>query len=898
MGPSSPEEIDAWLRQGGIVVTASERAARAVTTAFHRARQAEGHKAWPAPSILDWKTFVRQAWSARTVDGRLLLNPTQEQSIWAALAAADGRFATVLEGPRYRFADLAMQAHDLLCSHAPAYLHTAARAEWPNDAGAFSRWLTSFDDTCRTQSLLSPARLPLELISLLQSPSPKEDRPPLLLAGFDRILPVQRDVFNAWGAWQRTATAAPPAHISFHEAADDQAELTACALWAENLLANNPHARILVITQDAIQRRGQIERAFLRLENSSATSLFEFSLGIPLSQVALPRAALMLLRWLRGSLAEHELDWLFSTGYAAANPEETSALQSRMRALRRDSLAQPFWSLDAFLAPVAGRARHTPAPPSWVERITQARQRLNEAARKPQSPLDWSELIPQLLQQAAWPGDHPLSSAEFQAATRWQQAVETAGSIGFDGRRVDAKEFHSALARTLEETLFAPQSSDAPIQIAGPAESAGLTADAIWFLGVSESAWPATASMHPLIPREIQRDTHMPHATPLLDWDLAQSITTRLIASAPEIHFSYAKQVEGTEARPSRLIAQLTGAPQSLPSELIAPAPASPLAAPSEDTNLIPYPLAEVHGGAAVMTWQSQCPFKAFATARLDANTWQPAEAGLDPRQRGQLLHDVLHAIWAGPPRGIRTHAELIQLTDRKPWVAMHVARVFDESLNHSLRARMPARYLELEQQRLTRLINEWLDYESTRIPFEVLETELSRTVPIEGLAFNLRLDRLDRLNDGTVLVIDYKTGDVSPKLWDLPRPDDVQLPLYARFALDGEQTLGGLAFAKIRPDERAFVGCIGDPAATLLPNLKSNTTLMKHKMELDQLEDWEKYIKHLANDFLAGHAAVDPREAPKTCERCGLQTLCRIQERQLVLSDDDEVNNAEASDD
>jgi hypothetical protein len=49
----------------------------------------------------------------------------------------------------------------------------------------------------------------------------------------------------------------------------------------------------------------------------------------------------------------------------------------------------------------------------------------------------------------------------------------------------------------------------------------------------------------------------------------------------------------------------------------------------------------------------------------------------------------------------------------------------------------------------------------------------------------SLRLDRIDRLNDGSLLVIDYKTGDVSPKSWDLPRPDDVQLPLYAGFALD-----------------------------------------------------------------------------------------------------------------
>ena len=116
------------------------------------------------------------------------------------------------------------------------------------------------------------------------------------------------------------------------------------------------------------------------------------------------------------------------------------------------------------------------------------------------------------------------------------------------------------------------------------------------------------------------------------------------------------------------------------------------------------------------------------------------------------------------------------------------------------LSERMPRRYLELEEQRLTRLVTEWLDYEAARMDFEVAETEVKRTVHIDGLTFDLRLDRIDRLNEDSLLVIDYKSGDVSPKSWELPRPDDVQLPLYAGFALGEDEKLGGLVFAKVRP--------------------------------------------------------------------------------------------------
>jgi probable DNA repair protein len=499
-----------------------------------------------------------------------------------------------------------------------------------------------------------------------------------------------------------------------------------------------------------------------------------------------------------------------------------------------------------------------------------------------------------LLETAGWPGPAPLSSAEFQALRRFQQAVEAAGSLGFDGRRIPWADFLSALASALDETLFAPESQDAPIQIAGPAESAGLTADAVWFLGVSEDAWPAGGATHPLLPLDVQRQAGMPHASAQLDWDLAQAVTARLLASAPEAHFSYARQTEGIEARPSRLIAQLAGAPLELSQE---PARRQPLAVPCEDSRRIPFPHGKVQGGAEVLTFQSQCPFKAFATARLGAQGWEPAAAGLTPSQRGQLLHAVLHAVWGGPPDGIRSQAELHDLQSPGSFVAAHVRRVFQGEMLSALRQRMPRRYLELEEQRLTELVTGWLDYEAARIGFEVAETEAKRTIHLAGLALDLRLDRIDSLIDGSLLVIDYKTGIVSVKSWELPRPDDVQLPLYAGFALDGE--LGGLVFAKVRPGDLAFAGHVGDPAATLFAGLKSNSALVKNALTAEQLIGWRERIEQLARDFLAGRAEVDPREAPKTCERCGLQTLCRIHENedQVQLVDEDGSDNPEAAD-
>jgi ATP-dependent helicase/nuclease subunit B len=884
---TSPEhEISAWLRSGGIVVAASERTARSLTASYNRARRAEGLEAWPAPAIHDWQSFLRTAAENHpaATDGRLLLDSLQEQSIWAEIVGSDRHMATLLEGPRNRMARLAADAHKLLCSYAPQFLRESARASWQQDAENFSAWLAAFEATCRSANVLSPPRLPLELIPLLED---SLSRAPLLLTGFDRILPTQRRLFDAWGQWQEAPPSTPAREVRNYHSPDTQSELAACALWCRQHLTSNPSASLLVVTQGLSERRGEIERAFLNFAatGNSATPNFEFSLGIPLAQVPLARGAYLLLRWLSGPIAESELDWLLSTGQIAAEPQESIALQSTARAFRRRGLERPSWTLKAFLAAPSS----APLPQAWVTRIVEAQSRLASVANRPQSPLEWAEFVPQLLQTTGWPGARPLTSQEHQARKRWEQTVESCASLGFDGRRIRWPQFLSLLASALQETLFSPESHDAPIQIAGPAESAGLTADAIWFLGVSEVEWPSSGATHPLLPPAVQRDASMPHATARLDWELARAISLRLLHSAPQVNFSYARQSDGVETRASRIVTNLAGTAQPIPAELTPPAAPQPLTVLFEDSSRIPFPPGKVEGGAGVLTHQSQCPFKAFATARLAAQSWQPAEPGLSASQRGNLLHAVLHSIWGNdPPIGIRTLQQLQSLPDRTAFVAGHVARALQQKLPNGIRDRMPRRYLELEEQRLVRLVTEWLNYESTRIEFEVTATEADRTISLAGLTFDLRLDRIDRLNDSSLLVIDYKTGQVSPKSWQLPRPDDVQLPLYAGFAIREDEVLGGLVFAKVRSGNQSFAGHVGDPKATLLPDLTSTSSLVKNKFDAEMLLNWREAIEQLAHDFLSGRAEVDPRDYPKTCEYCGLESLCRIAENRTLLDPDE----------
>lgn len=207
MGAQAGVDVDAWVREGGIVVAASERARRALLSAYHRARRAEGLAAWITPAIYDWNSFVRQRWMELATDGRLLLSGTQEQALWARVIAEQGAAAALLREPLRRMAAMAMDGHTLLCAYAPRFLDARARGSWRQDAATFSGWLAEFDEACRREALVSAARLPLELIAHLESST--ETRPPVLLVGFDRLLPVQHQLFEKWGRYQSGGGASP-----------------------------------------------------------------------------------------------------------------------------------------------------------------------------------------------------------------------------------------------------------------------------------------------------------------------------------------------------------------------------------------------------------------------------------------------------------------------------------------------------------------------------------------------------------------------------------------------------------------------------------------------------------------------------------------------------------------
>lgn len=291
-----------------------------------------------------------------------------------------------------------------------------------------------------------------------------------------------------------------------------------------------------------------------------------------------------------------------------------------------------------------------------------------------------------------------------------------------------------------------------------------------------------------------------------------------------------------------------------------------------------------IGGGTALLRDQAACPFRAYANQRLHAEAPEAPHSGLDALERGTLVHRVLAGVWA-------------QLSDSATLAATNGGRLdallaeAAEAAIAGIRRLRPSvlagRFADIEKQRLIVLARTWLEQDRQRGAFAVVAIEDKRSLAIGPLVLNARLDRVDQTADGRRIIIDYKTGTANAAAVLGERPDEPQLPLYLVAA---EPEAAAVAFAQVRAGKQGYIGLARD--GDLLPGVKAYADSRQrgeHGVWPALVAAWQAELERLATQFAAGHAEVDPKRPPQTCQYCDLGPLCRIRERSGEVIGDEE---------
>jgi ATP-dependent helicase/nuclease subunit B len=871
------------------VATPNRRLARSLAAEFAAYQRARGLDAWETAEILPLDSLVQRFWDDALYSDRgarvpVLLSAAQEQWLWEE----------AIHAARHGLPSLSAAPAAAQCRRAWQLVHAwrlpLDAAGFPNeDARAFLDWSARFDRATREKNQTDAARLPDVVIPLLAHPALRKPGT-LVLFGMDIVTP-QMDVLIGALSMQGCevfvgASDAAPSAVRRVELTDSKSEIEAAAWWARaRLESSSPSPRIGVVVPDLEAARARVRRTFAQVMNPSylaegeaAVLPFNISLGAPLAEYPIAADALLVVDITSHEIAFEEASRVIRSPFIAGAEAEAGA-RARLDAWLRKRCG-PQVSLDSLLGHCG--ASHAPRAPALVERLARLAQFRKTDLFGQKLASEWAKAFSEALRYAGFPGERALDSAEHQALEKWHELLgefatleRVAGRMGFQS----ARERLRVMARG---EVFQPEARDVPIQVLGILESAGQSFDHLWVMGLTDEAWPLPARPDPFIPVRMQRAAGIPQSDPVSSLELDRRITQGWLASAPEVVVSHPRMRKESELSPSPLIASIEpsafedlGVARDV--TLCDAIRAAGVVETIEDARAPPVEQAARAGGTGLFKDQAACPFRAFARRRLASEPLETPRPGLQARDRGTLVHEMMAAVW----NELRTHDRLRGIGEGD--LAVILLASADAALAHMRRRRPDAlhgRYAALERDRLVRLAREWLDVDFNREPFEVIAVEKKHAVTFGGITVEAKLDRMDELAMSGRAIIDYKTGVCKTSDWMGSRPEEPQLPMYA---LGAGSDIAAVAFAVVKKGEAKYKGISRAP--NLVPGVvtidKDRGFAAKRYRDWAALvAGWRVELDAIGSGFASGDARVDPKRGGKTCENCKQQPFCRIAEK------------------
>lgn len=894
-----------------VILCASARLAHGLRVHHQKQQTQSGGVIWQAPTITtlsDWLADIVDRvmlLGAASADNAPLsmLSHTQEALLWeqaiqhslrhqdtAALFNTSGLASVAMEANRYLIEwDLSVDV-----------------AQAAEETKQFLTWRQRFQTLCKQAGYLESVRYQRWQLQVLAESSLDFSRligsRHIQLAGFDRINPhLQQliDLLTAKGVQVCTHTKANQASsVSKVSCIEQSDECRAAVAWAQAKLTQNPQAKLAIVVPELDALRATIKDllddafhpATLHPAHAEAPRLYEFSLGLALSEYPLVQTALQLLEvaFSAHSIAQTTLSALLHEVYWSHSLSEADA-RAQLDANMRSTLPMQisFKSFVAWLTRMQEGERAIACPKLLAD--AQALLQAAQTAPKTQPASAWARTIAQLLSACHWQGERSASSAEHQTVEKFKRTLDEMASLDPWLAQISASEALKRLRQLCQAQIFQTQTTISPnIVVMGMLEASAEPLDGVWVMGMNDHIWPPLARTNALIPAELQRNAGTPNASSEVQTAFAMSIHERLLYSGQEIIFSFADKDGDRLLRPSPL---LQGIASSLNVVEKANTLAEQLAYASQqdwqwldDAQAPPVLEGEhVSGGTGLLRAQAICPAWAFYQYRLNARKLDEPQTGLDAMTRGQLIHALLAAFWQLPeaPQALQTPNVLKQILDG-------LASTVMAEFNQAHQAHYSSVFLTLEAERLSKLALTWLlEVDAQRpVPFKVLACEQEYKTLIEGIQVKLIIDRIDQLEDGRLVVIDYKTSSVLDyKNWAEARITEPQLPIYAAFILK-DQDVAAVCFGRVRTSNSGFVGIAAAP--DLVQGLEEFDNEKRRTFEAERFDSWQSILTHwhtsitaVAQSIKAGQAAVQV-EDERDLAYCDVLPLLRLPERQL----------------
>ena len=796
-----------WLHDAlddtSCLVTANRRLARELQAAWGEIQLARGASAWRTPDILSWQrwisTLVEDTDSQADLPTRI--NAQQSQVLWERCLRKElGDDAAGLPA----LVRLARDAWQRLAD-ARIPIREVAKAVQTEDQRLFAAAAGRYQAVLEHRNWVDDAGLAELALSLVQRRRTALQARRYVFAGFDRIRPIVAALQGA------VRTAGADCHVQepvnfgavpdIFEFEHRDAELRAAGAWARKYLADRPQARIAIVTQgleqSAVRDTRLVREGFVpgwQYGSGALRHAVNVSYGQRLNAYPAVAIALLALRWLVYDLRSSDVARLLQTPIIG-NGE--IAGRSRLE-LRLRALPDRAWSPSMVTSALRGKAADGDAD-DWLGRVAALGKRRRDLP-KTASPAEWVILLDQALSAVGWPGPGSRDSDTFQLTNRWRELLNDFARLDLVTARMTARSAVTQLEIMAGEIIFQPESRHTSLQLMGPLEATGAEFDAVWIAGMTAAEWPPAGHPSALISRRLQIEHDMPDATPDDTRAWTERAFQRIAGGAATVVCSYPLLVDDVEQSASDLLGtfEVGEAPEDPGWHATSLVQHATTVRRPDDVPAIRDE--RVFGGAGTVQQQLTEPFAAFVQGRLGARRLDLQATGIPALLRGNLVHDTMFRLYQDIVNG----AALRALSDEE--LHARIAAAADGAMQRHVRNSdaVLRSLLLLERERLVDLVSAFVALDRGRGDFEVADLEGELAFEHRNLRLRLRYDRIDRFDDGSIAIIDYKTGRARQLVGSDGTVRQAQLFVYAMAA---NAPVAMLALGNIDSREAGYSG-------------------------------------------------------------------------------------------
>jgi probable DNA repair protein len=768
--------------------------------------------------------------------------------LWQAVIEASAAGQTLLSATAS--ARWAAQARRLLRDWQIDPATLGARSDQA-DYRAFLTWLHDYDERLADNDWVDESSLGAAHESELAASGS------LTLLDWFESTPAQRSLFSAleragWDVESRAPPAVAGRAVRL-QLTDPQQELVAAARWAGARLERAFPERIALVAPDAASRIDELTRVLADvLGNGPGAPAGPREVGLqygpPLRTRPVIGAALDGIELLspRGTFVTFSR-WLRSPFFHDDAGKQTRA--ALVETTLRAGIASQLGFLAAYQR--GGLRIHLEREAAELAAALAAGMREVRSAGRLATPTRWASAWSRSLEHLGWPT--PAGALDDRGLRAWEEAlaaftqltpvlgeITQDKAIGELGALLDRPAPHAPLPRF-------------GVHVFDHIDRVGPGYDAVWVLGLTDQHWPERGRLNPLLPHGLQSAHGMPWAASGEAVARARASMDRLLRRTGEIVCSWPANAHECSTEPSPLILAIEPAVER---DLWLAAGRSSISVPSRPTEFIEDPAPafdgpDIDGGVRALNLQARCPVRAFCETRLHARALEPPARGLNPRAQGVALHRALELFVRGHPSRESMRASIEgSMPAHRECAEQALAEVFGA-------ARAPlAALFEIERDRIAALMDAYLREEVRRPPFTALKLEERTHVSVGQWTIQCRIDRVDQLTEGGLVLLDYKTGRSagSASDWFSERLRDTQLPLYA---LEAGPALTGLMMVVITHEGISYRGVANAPdrvAGTLRP-------LPKNRSWTEQIAIWRTQIRQLVDEYAGGDTRLFPHD-------------------------------------